>query len=76
MNALFIAYKLRELGIRQTDVARACGVAKGTIYKVLRRQCKSSRIELYIANALNENVLNIFPDHKPRVNTTSSAEVQ
>ena len=54
---------LKAAGVKQVDIARACGVTSTTVSTVLHGRSKSERIAREIARATNVPFEELFPEY-------------
>lgn len=61
MDGLDIAFKLRRKGVRQTDIARALGVAPSTVGNVIHGRITSHMVASHIAGLLGLELRDLWP---------------
>lgn len=69
MDALEIAYRLRQLGKRQTDIAKELGISPQVVHRVIGGQITAHAVALYISHLLGSTPGELWPGRyvfKPR----------
>lgn len=65
MSPTDLRVALLRAGVRQMDIARACGSAPANVYAVVHGKTRSLRIERAIASALGLSLVEVWPDRCP-----------
>ncbi len=67
MNPVMIQAALKLRGIRQTDIAKTCGVSASVIHDVIFGNRRSRRVEMQIAAETGFQLAELWPEwHGPK----------
>lgn len=62
MDAIEISYRLKRLGMSQSDIARQLGITQTVVCNTIRGRISSYRVATHIAGLLGEPVEALWPD--------------
>jgi Ner family transcriptional regulator len=75
MDALEIAYRLRLLGKRQTDIAKELGISPQVVHRVIGGQITAHAVATYIAHLVGSTPAQLWPGRyvfKPRASSVKN----
>ncbi|MEN9862651.1 MAG: hypothetical protein RLZZ601_415 [Pseudomonadota bacterium] len=75
MDALEIAYRLRLLGKRQTDIAKELGISPQVVHRVIGGQITAHAVATYIAHLVGSTPAQLWPERyvfKPRASSVKN----
>lgn len=66
MPSFMVFSALKAAGVKQLDIARACGVSSTTVSTVLNGKTKSERVAREIARATGVPFEDLFPEYNAK----------